>query len=70
MIMLKPKFTYTTEAEGNPSVPCVGVGWEPTPEELEELNLGVPVVVWFLGHSFPSMVVEVGGIFDIEDESV
>ena len=34
--------------------------WEPTPEELERLNAGAPVVLCLLGNSPPPMRVEVG----------
>jgi hypothetical protein len=34
--------------------------WEPTPEELERLAAGAPVLLWVVGHVHPPVMVTVG----------
>ena len=39
--------------------PCMETAWEPTPDELERLNAGEPVILRILGTAHPPVMVEV-----------
>lgn len=39
--------------------PCMVSAWKPTPEELEALNRGMPVLLWVYGAGHPPVAVGV-----------
>lgn len=43
-----------------PGVPSMVSAWEPTPEELQRLNAGAPVLLRVLGSAHPPVMIEVG----------
>lgn len=47
-------------------VPCMTTAWQPTPKELETLNLGGSVYVTIQGTGHPPIMVEVGEAPDEE----
>jgi hypothetical protein len=42
-------------------MPCMVTAWLPTPDELQLLNAGVPVIVMILGTEHPPIKLTVGG---------
>jgi hypothetical protein len=45
-----------------PDTPAMETAWEPTPEELEALNAGAPVILRILGTQHPPVIVYVGEV--------
>lgn len=47
-----------------PHTPAMETAWLPTPDEIERINAGAPVILRVLGTSHPPVMVEVGTLAD------
>lgn len=45
-----------------PGTPCMETAWLPTPDELERINAGAPIILRILGTSHPPVSVDVGEV--------
>ncbi|OXE37518.1 MAG: hypothetical protein CGW95_00980 [Phenylobacterium zucineum] len=41
-------------------VPCMSSAWEPSPEELQRIKQGAPIILRIIGTDHPPVAVEVG----------
>lgn len=50
-----------------PTTPAMETAWLPTPDEIERINAGAPVILRILGVTHPPVMIEVAGLSDTED---
>lgn len=49
-------------AISGPDTPSMVTAWEPTPDELDRLNRGAPVLLRVMGRAHPPVMVTVGEV--------
>ncbi len=55
----------TNDTVNGPDTPAMETAWEPTPDELQRIAVGAPIILRILGTMHPPVMVEVGPTPDL-----
>lgn len=53
-----------------PQTPAMETAWLPTPDEIERINSGAPVILRIIGSAHPPVMVEVGILADAHTKDI